>query len=43
MPEKFSEEDVKRLYITPAIDRAGGLIIAWNISLMDVFMFHRME
>lgn len=23
MPEKLSEEDVKRLYITPAIDRAG--------------------
>lgn len=32
MPEKLSEEDVKRLYITPAIDRAG-----WNNYRMEYF------
>lgn len=32
MPEKFSEEDVKRLYITPAIDRAG-----WTNYRMEYF------
>lgn len=32
MPEKLSEEDVKRLYITPAIDRAG-----WTNYRMEYF------
>ncbi len=32
MPEKLSEEDVKRLYITPAIDRAG-----WSNYRMEYF------